>query len=541
MIAATAAQLIMGMFAAVYLRVSTLGQVDGTSLDTQRTACVEKAQSLGYGVKSEHIYRETVTGAHLERPDLSRLRAAAAAGEFSALFVYGSDRLSRDPLDLLNLLAEMARHNVTVYYVQGVYENSPEGQLIQFITGYGHGQEKAQFKERSLRGKIGTALRGKMPTRGGGALFGYDEDEEAGKRVVNNEEAAVVQRVFVLRLSMSTFGICCLLNEEGFLSKTGVKWTGNTLGRMLTNRDYLGESFYNKTRTVRFPDGTRKTVDRDPSEWIPLDGYTPQIVSRELFEAVQEKLRESSTRGHPDPTDPHYLLTSFIKCGRCRSSVCGFGGNVKYRYYRCTESYAKANRPKLCGGGGINVDWLDGKVWGCVVATLQSPNGIIADLLSNVAKGGGDLGEEKRRVEAELKRLHAEEMRIAALSVKGLFQEEILESQMTKLILLREDLRLKLKELVEQERLVEEASEIEGRIRSHCERLREGVDDLDFNGKRQVLAALGIQVYATKEDWWMTGVIDPGFLVNVPISICRKWTGLPSSIRFRAWTPISGR
>ncbi len=522
MSAATVAKLMMGMFAAVYLRVSTLGQVDRTSLDTQKTACVDKAASLGYGVKPEHIYRETVTGAHLERPELSRLRAAAAAGEFSALFVYGSDRLSRDPLDLLNLLAEMARYNVTVYYVQGVYENTPEGQLIQFITGYGHGQEKAQFKERSMRGKIGTALRGKMPTRGGGALFGYDEDEETGKRVVNEEEAAVVRRVFRLRLSMSTFGICRLLNEEGILSKTGAKWTGNTLGRMLTNRAYLGESFYNKTRTVRFPDGTRKTVERDPSEWIPLEGYTPQIVSRELFNAVQEKLRESSTRGRPDLSDPHYLLTGFVKCGRCGSSVCGSGGNVKYRYYRCTESYDKANRPKLCGGGGMNVDWLNGEVWSCVVATLQSPDGIIADLLSNVATGGGDLGEEKRRVEAELKRLHAEEVRIAELSVKGLFQEEILESQMGKLILLREDLRLKLKELVEQEQLVEEAAEIEGRIRAHCERLREGVGELDFDGKRQVLSALGIQVHATKEDWWMTGVIDPGFLVDVRSPTCRR-------------------
>ena len=522
MSAATVEQLMMGMFAAVYLRVSTLGQVDRTSLDTQRTACVEKARTLGYGVEPEHIYRETVTGAHLERPELSRLRVAAAAGEFSALLVYGSDRLSREPLDLLNLLAEMARHNVTVYYVQGVYENTPEGQLLQFITGYGHGLEKAQFKERSLRGKIGTALRGKMPTRGGGALFGYDEDEETGKRVLNEEEAAVVRRAFVLRLSMSTHAICYLFNEDGIRSKTGAKWTGTTLGRLLTNRAYLGESYYNKTRTVRFPDGTRQTVERDLSEWIPLDGYTPQIVSHELFEAVQEKLGESSTRGRPDPTDPHYLLTGFVKCGRCGSSVCGTGGNVKYRYYRCTESYDKVNRPKLCGGGGINVDRLDGEVWGCVVATLQSPNGIIADLLSNVATGGGDLGEEKRRVEAELKRLHAEEVRIAALSVKGLFQEEVLESQMTKLILLRENLRSKLKELVEQERLVEEASEIEGRIRAHCERLLEGVDELDLNGKRQVLGALGIQVYATKEDWWMTGVIDPGFLVDSPTSICPR-------------------
>ena len=106
-------------------------------------------------------------------------------------------------------------------------------------------------------------------------------------------------------------------------------------------------------------------------------------------------------------------------------------------------------------------------------------------------------GNEKRRVEAELKRLNAEEVEIAALDVQRVYRREVLHGRMAKLNLRRDELQMKLKELNEQERLVEEASEIEGWIRAYCERLREGLDELDFNGKRQVLAALGVRVYAT--------------------------------------------
>ena len=151
----------------------------------------------------------------------------------------------------------------------------------------------------------------------------------------------------------------------------------------------------------------------------------------------------------------------------------------------------------MCDAGGINVDLLNGDVWNCVVASLQCPDGTIADLLSNVGTGGGDVGDEKRRVEAELKRLDAEEVEIAALDVQRVYRREVLHGRMAKLNLHRDELQLKLKELNQQERLVEEASEIEGWIRAYCERLREGLDELDFNGKRQVLAALGVRVYAT--------------------------------------------
>ena len=68
------------------------------------------------------------------------------------------------------------------------------------------------------------------------------------KRVVNEAETAVVRQCFLLRLSMNSYSICRLMNDEGVQTKTGKKWTGNIMGRMLSNLGYIGESFSGRPR-----------------------------------------------------------------------------------------------------------------------------------------------------------------------------------------------------------------------------------------------------------------------------------------------------
>jgi len=63
------------MKAAIYCRVSTEDQErEGTSLISQKEACLKKAQELGYTVSEEFIVMETYSGLSLNRPKLDQLR-----------------------------------------------------------------------------------------------------------------------------------------------------------------------------------------------------------------------------------------------------------------------------------------------------------------------------------------------------------------------------------------------------------------------------------------------------------------------------------
>jgi DNA invertase Pin-like site-specific DNA recombinase len=80
-----------------YARISTEGQ----TLDAQ----LEALQAAG--CETKNIFREKITGAHADRPQLTRLLGMIDEGDV----LMGSclDRLARSTRDLLNILGTLAR------------------------------------------------------------------------------------------------------------------------------------------------------------------------------------------------------------------------------------------------------------------------------------------------------------------------------------------------------------------------------------------------------------------------------------------------
>src|SRR5579872_2207398 len=158
--------------ALVYCRVSTKGQEEnGTSLDSQETACVKHAEQLGFTIG--RVTREVYSGGELyNRPKLAQDRADIRAGQFQALITYALDRLSRDPIHLEILAEECARAGCELIFVTEPLDDSPDGQLIRFVRGYAARQEREKIRERQLRGKYTRATQGKLWNYGV-ALYGY--------------------------------------------------------------------------------------------------------------------------------------------------------------------------------------------------------------------------------------------------------------------------------------------------------------------------------------------------------------------------------
>ena len=121
------------MKAGLYLRVSTEQQAQGTSLGIQEADCRAEAERRGYQVVEEAVVRESYSGAYMQRPGLSQLQAIARSGALDAVVAHAPDRLSRDPLDLLNIVRDFGDSGVKVFFVHGYTENSDEGRLLAFV------------------------------------------------------------------------------------------------------------------------------------------------------------------------------------------------------------------------------------------------------------------------------------------------------------------------------------------------------------------------------------------------------------------------
>src|SRR5215218_9185505 len=182
--------------AAIYCRVSTSKQEDGTSLETQEQRCRAHAAELGYTVVETLVVREIYSGAELfDRAGLNRIRDAIRRRDVEAVVVYAIDRLSRDQNHRAVVFAEAEYHDVSLEFVTEKLDDTPEGRLLVSVSSYVAAIEREKIRERTIRGKRAKAEAGRVPSSGLD-LYGYVKDRERGIRTIREDEAAVVRRIF---------------------------------------------------------------------------------------------------------------------------------------------------------------------------------------------------------------------------------------------------------------------------------------------------------------------------------------------------------
>ena len=120
--------------AAIYCRVSTKAQAEqGSSLGSQRDACLKLAQERGYTVPEEYRLSEDASGADLDRPLLTRARELVKAGLVKALVCYSTDRLARNPVHIAIVAEECQKAGAELVFVTEPLVSSPEGRLFSYV------------------------------------------------------------------------------------------------------------------------------------------------------------------------------------------------------------------------------------------------------------------------------------------------------------------------------------------------------------------------------------------------------------------------
>ena len=89
---------------------------------------------------------------------------------------------------------------------------------------------------------------------------------------------------------VTTYRIAKRLNEMDLRTKRGSCWSRLAVLRILTNCAFTGVQHYGKYRYRMTGDGKRVAIPRPASEVIRVVGFSPPIISRELFGKVQERL-----------------------------------------------------------------------------------------------------------------------------------------------------------------------------------------------------------------------------------------------------------
>jgi len=138
---------------ATYFRVSTTQQAaSGLGLEAQQEACREFAKTGGFEVVSSHTDAGVSGAAKLvKRPGLAAAINAVLSGQADFILVAKLDRLSRDPLCLLQVERMLAKKNSRVLSVagEGTSDDDPSSVLMRRIVSAFAENERALIRART--------------------------------------------------------------------------------------------------------------------------------------------------------------------------------------------------------------------------------------------------------------------------------------------------------------------------------------------------------------------------------------------------------
>ncbi|HEY0800229.1 MAG TPA: recombinase family protein [Steroidobacteraceae bacterium] len=312
---------------AIYTRVSTEHGLDQefNSLDAQHDAAsayIKSQAHAGWTLVRARYDDGGYSGGSTDRPDLQRLLDDIRARKIDVIVVYKVDRLTRSLADFAKLVELFDAHGVSFVSVTQQFNTTTSMGRLTLNVLLSFAQFEREVTSERIRDKIAASKR-KGLWVGGNLPLGYEMKD--GKIAVVEEEAAQVRLIYRRYLELG--GVRALqrdLQERNFRTKTRLLTTGATRGGipfgrgalfyLLSNHFYVGE--------VKFKD-----------EILP--GEQPAIMDRELFDAVQQKLRDQWSHRTVTRNASDHLLTGLLydDIGNRMVPTHATKAGIRYRYY----------------------------------------------------------------------------------------------------------------------------------------------------------------------------------------------------------------
>ncbi len=210
-----------------YVRVSGDSQIDGDGFPRQVAAI--KAYAKQHDIRIVKVFREEgVTGTKetMDRPAWVEMMTALHGNGVKTIIIERLDRLARELMVQEATIAELGKHGFTLVSVQEPDLMSSDPARIAFRQMMG---VFAQYDKSQIVLKLKAARMRKRAKEGrceGRKPYGHYEGE-----------AEILQRMKALRAAGMGFDrIAAQLNADGVPTRTGGRWHGLVINRILTGK-----------------------------------------------------------------------------------------------------------------------------------------------------------------------------------------------------------------------------------------------------------------------------------------------------------------
>ncbi|NLZ45708.1 MAG: recombinase family protein, partial [Clostridiales bacterium] len=322
----------------------------GETLTRHKTTLIQLAERVGYDVK--HIYEEIKSGDSIAlRPQMQKLLLAVEEKQWEGVLVMELERLARgDTRDQATILETFKYTNTLIITPNKIYNPADQGDEEYFEFGlFMSRREYNTIKRRMNAGRLASVKEGNFI--GSVPPYGYDKVKTTNKKGYTldfNSETESVKLIFDLFTNQgySILQIADKLDALGIKPRKSQSWSTMSLRDLLNNPTYTGKLRWNWRKNVKTIKNGVMIVSRPKQkEYLLVEGKHPAIISNELFEKTQVKLKENS----PKINKKKKMINPFVgiaKCGKC-------GKYLTYRKYPNEQRMICEN--KKCNNGTVVV------------------------------------------------------------------------------------------------------------------------------------------------------------------------------------------
>jgi site-specific DNA recombinase len=294
-----------------YIRVSTVRQGDGVSLQEQKDAILAFAAQ-----KDIHIakwFEEKETAAKSGRPVFNGMLKELKHGKADGLIIHKIDRSARNLKDWA-IVSELPDQGIEVHVAtESLDFNSRGGRLTADMLAVIASDFIRNLREETIKGLRGRLKQGLYPFR---APLGYLDNGKGKPKTPCPVKASLIKEMFELYGS----GQHSLRSLQAEIQKCGLTNLGGGQLSLHGVETILNNSFYTGIIEIKRTGET-------------FQGVHEPIIPMSLFSRVQ---KIKSTRCGPKQTRHNQLFRGLFRCGFCNQMMSPERqkGNV---YYRCHQ------------------------------------------------------------------------------------------------------------------------------------------------------------------------------------------------------------